>query len=97
MTIEPPFFGQAFKEALELFEQHRKEIRKPIRPTARSLLYKKFARWGETRATAAMLYSIENGWTGVFEERPNGNGYQPSTKASRTQDAFTQARMRTAH
>lgn len=87
MTIEAPFFGTAFKEALALYEQHRKEIRKKWTPTARSLMYKRWAGWGEARATAAILYSIENGWTGVFEERQNGNGYQPSSKASRTQAA----------
>lgn len=47
MTIDPPFFSDSFKEALSLFEQHRKEIRKKITPTARSLLYKKLAVWGE--------------------------------------------------
>jgi len=30
-------------------------------------------------------------------ESPNGNGYQPSSKASRTQDAFAKARLRTVH
>jgi hypothetical protein len=97
MTIEPPFWGQAFKDALELFEQHRKEIRKKLTPTARSLMYKRWAKWGEARATAAILYSIEQGWTGVFEEKQNGNGHHASTKASRTEDAFAQARARTAH
>lgn len=89
MTIEPPFFGTEFKEALALYEQHRKEIRKKWTPTARSLMYKRWAGWGEARATAAILYSIEHGWTGVFEPTPerNGNGYTPSSKASRSQAA----------
>jgi hypothetical protein len=97
MTIEPPFFGEQFKEALALFEQHRKEIRKKLTPTARSLLYKKFTAWGEARATAAMLYSIENGWTGVFEpkESGNGNGTYVMSKGERSQETVRRMIERT--
>lgn len=89
-SLPPPFCGEAFLEALADFEAQRKEKRKPITPTARKLLYFKLADWGEDRATAALKHSAECNYQGCFEppaSARNGNGYQPSSKASRSQDA----------
>jgi hypothetical protein len=99
--LPPPFCGKDFLEALAAFEGQRIEKRKPITPIARMLLFRKLANWGEERATAALLHSAECNYQGCFEPPPNrstnGNGYQPSSKASRTQDAFVRARMERAH
>lgn len=77
-SIEPssgvvPFVGGEFCLALKDFEQHRKEIKKPLRATGLRLLYGQLKAMGEVAATKAMQTSIANGWQGVFPER-NGNG-----------------------
>lgn len=69
-TEKPPFGGGEFLSTLENFERHRKEIRKPLKPTGRKALYVQLQRMGESVAVAAMQTSIANGWQGVFE--PNG-------------------------
>lgn len=76
-----PFVGAEFRTALSEYERHRKEKRSPLTPTAKKRLYKKLKDWGEAKATAALVNSVENGWTGVFE--PNGNGTQGATKVDR--------------
>jgi hypothetical protein len=97
--LPPPFCGEEFLEALADFEAQRKERRKPITDTARKLLFRKLAEWGEVRATAALNWSTECNYQGCFEPPPERaiSGYQPSSKASRTQDAFERARMERAH
>lgn len=83
---EPPFCSPDFCSALKDFEQHRKEKRIKVTPTARRLMFKKFATWGEERSTAALVYSTEKNYTGCFEET-NGNGssqprYEPASQRS---------------
>lgn len=73
----PPFSGSPFIAALNEFEQHRKEKRNKLTPTARRNLYKKLLDMGEDAATAALIYSTAQGWTGVFPERMN-NGTRPT-------------------
>lgn len=84
-ALETPFHGEGFLAALADYEQHRKEKRDPLKPTSRRLLYRKFELWGEEKSTAAMLESIQNGWTGVFIK--NGNGHGAPSKSERTQQA----------
>ena len=81
-----PFHGEEFLAALADYEQHRKEKRDPLKPTSRRLLYRKFELWGERDSTAAMLESIQNGWTGVFV-KGNNNGHLIPSKSDRTQQA----------
>lgn len=65
--MELPFTGQAFVEAWNDYLQHRIQKRAKLTPIAAQRCLKKLAGWGEARATAALEYSIEQGWTGVFE------------------------------
>lgn len=67
-SIEPsaPFSSEPFTLALVAFEAHRKEIRKPLKPTGRKALYSQLAKLSETEATSELWRSIERGWTGVF-------------------------------
>ncbi len=58
-----------FREAWELWHQHRKEINKKITPTAEKLQLKKLESWGERKAIFAIHTSIENGWQGLFEPK----------------------------
>lgn len=61
-----------FREAWLMFEQHRKEKRATLTPTAAKLQLKKMEEWGVERAVAAIHYSVEKGWTGIFEPDRNG-------------------------
>ncbi len=70
-----PYHGEAFIAALANYELHRKEIRKPLRDTGRQALLNQLALYGEQGATRALITSVANGWTGVFEPR-NGNGHR---------------------
>ena len=78
----------SFLEAWEKFQQHRREIRKPLTPTAAGSLLKKLAGWGADRAVAAIEHSVANGWTGIFEpsttgpSRPGHRNQPPTTEAS---------------
>lgn len=78
----PPYFGAEFTRALDDFEQHRIELKKPLRPTGRKALYDKLGVWEERKATVALVDATANGWTGVFEPKsqnsPNGNGHKTS-------------------
>jgi uncharacterized protein YdaU (DUF1376 family) len=58
------------------FERHRREKRAPLTPTARAGCIRKLDRWrAEGKDIAAILrYSIDNGYTGLFEPKPNGTG-----------------------
>ena len=74
-----------FREAWEEWKQHRIEMRKKMTPTGSRRLLVKLATWGEERAIAAIHYSLEQGWQGLFEPRDdqaNGNGSGPAKAAT---------------
>ena len=62
-----PFDSSEFRSAWELFEKHRREIRKPLTPTAAKLSLEMLARIGETRAVDCIRHTIEKGWQGLRE------------------------------
>lgn len=80
--VLPPYFGAEFIRALDSFECHRIEMKKPLKPTGRKALYDKLTVWGERKATEALVDATANGWTGVFEPKSqngsNGNGHKKS-------------------
>lgn len=70
----------AFHEAWQKWQQHRREIRKPIRPTSEKAMLGKLAKYGPSVAIAAVENSVANGWTGLFPERTPGQqeqGFRP--------------------
>lgn len=92
--LEPPYRSKEFLEALHDWEQHKKEIRDPLRPMGRKKLYKQLTAMGEQRAIVAIDYSITRGWRGVFEPNSGSNGRNGpsmSTKADRSVEAARQA------
>jgi len=71
-----PFDSADFKLFWENWEQHRKEKKAKLTPTARNQQLEKLKDMGEHRAIAALKHSLANGWTGIFEpERAKPNGY----------------------
>jgi len=59
----------AFVKAWQEFLQHRKELRKPMTPTAAKRLFAKLEPIGPERAAAATLTSIAYGYQGIFPEK----------------------------
>lgn len=55
-----------FNEAWKMFLDHRKEIKRPLKPTGIKLMLKKLAENEPDIAAAMLEQSIENGWQGIF-------------------------------
>jgi len=62
-----PFNSADFKLFWSNWEQHRKEKKAKLTPTARNQQLEKLKDMGEHRAIAALKHSLANGWTGIFE------------------------------
>lgn len=65
-ALELPFESEEFRENWLGFRQVRKEMRKPVTPTAAKMIFKKLKPFGEKIATKALEDSISNNWQGVF-------------------------------
>lgn len=77
-----PFASAEFQSAWSLFTQHRREIRKPLTPTASAMALEMLGRIGEPRAVRCIRHTIEKGWQGLRE--PDGAGtvaYTPTKQA----------------
>jgi hypothetical protein len=74
-----PIQSEAFREAWNLWCQHRSEIKKPLKPTSCDQQLKQLAEWGEARAIAAIRYTVAKGWQGIQEPdaKRNGKIYNP--------------------
>ena len=70
-SLKTPEFLKAWRD----WEQHRRETKKPLTPMAIKKQSDMLATIGPVRATAAINYSIANGYQGIFEPR-NGNNIQ---------------------
>ena len=76
----------AFRDAWQTWIDHRREIRKPLTPTAAKQCLAKCAEIGESRALAAIRHSAGNGWTGLFEPdaaaAKKALGYDPDPRGT---------------
>lgn len=77
-----------FRDAWAKFVQHRAESgsRNKLTPTAAECRMKECERLGPDRAARAIIYSIAQGWRGIYEEKPqqgtaSSNGFQSATAA----------------
>lgn len=76
-----PFDSSDFKLFWSNWEQHRKEKKAKLTPTARNQQLEKLKDMGEHRAIAALKHSLANGWTGIFEpEQAKTNGQHKGTQ-----------------
>jgi hypothetical protein len=64
---QPCFESQAFLKAWEDWQEHRREIKKPLTPKASDEQMKEFRAWGEARAITAIRHTIRKGWQGIRE------------------------------
>lgn len=67
----------AFSEWLE----HRKQLRKPLKPLAQDKLLKQWSGKGAERFVAAVDHSIANGWQGLFEPDNRDSRAQSTSQA----------------
>lgn len=86
IELDPPHRGTDFLTALRAFENSRKNMKKPITPEARKILYKKLSTWDERTATEALEDSVMNRWQGVFE--PKRNRYAESNRPNNSEGTF---------
>ena len=75
---------RSFKKALKDFTLHRKEKHQPITPKAGKMLANKLCKYSIQQATAALIQSIENGWTGVFPASESKKTMKGSNNSSGT-------------
>ena len=70
----------AFGVFWEEYIRYRAEKRNKLTPIGAQRLLNRLASWGEDRATAALDYSMGQGWIGVFEEN--------TSEGRRAKDAY---------
>jgi len=75
-----PFDSPDFVLFWSNWEQHRKEKKAKLTPTAIKQQLEKLKEMGEQRAIAALKHSLANGYTGIFEpdllSKPNGTQHK---------------------
>jgi hypothetical protein len=81
--IELPFSSDEFRKVWTEWEQHRREIKKPLTPTSTRHQLKDLVSTGEAEAIAAIHRSIGNGWTGIFPAASKNKPDHRQVKASR--------------
>jgi hypothetical protein len=64
---QPCFESPAFVKAWQDWQEHRREIKKPLTPKASESQMAEFKAWGESRAIAAIRHTIKMGWQGIRE------------------------------
>ncbi len=73
-----PFQSHDFVMFWGNWEQHRKEKKQKITPTARKQQLQKLEEMGEQRAIAALKHSIANGYLGIYEPASKADSKAPS-------------------
>jgi DNA-binding transcriptional MocR family regulator len=68
---EPPYASQKFQEAWTEWENHRKHKRQTLTPEAIKRQFSRLKAMGEARAIRAINHSLEQGYTGLVEPRPD--------------------------
>jgi hypothetical protein len=66
-SLPLPFDDPDFADAWNDWQQHRREKKKPLTPTSIKLQFKTLKEMGVDRAIKAIDFSIEKGYTGIFE------------------------------
>lgn len=81
--IELPFSSNEFREAWRDWEQHRREIKKPLTPTSTRKQLEDLSKMSEAESIAAMHRSIANGWQGIFAASSKTKPDHRQAKAAR--------------
>lgn len=78
--LPPDLDTPTFRGSWKAWQSHRREIKKPLRPTMISRQLKFLALLGHDRAVKCVEHTIEKGWIGLRE--PEANGQPQSVAAS---------------
>ena len=62
-----PFESEEFNECWGDWVKHRKEIKKPLTPTAIKQQHKQMVEWGEAWSMRVMRHTMTQGWQGLRE------------------------------
>lgn len=62
------------RQALDDWQEHRRQLRKPLNALAVGKLLKEWSKKGAGRFVAAVDHSIANGWQGIFEPKSAQQG-----------------------
>jgi len=81
--IQLPFSSDEFREAWSDWQQHRREIKKPLTSTSVRYQLKDLAALGEAGAIAKLTRSITSGWQGMFDATRKTKTDHRQLKASR--------------
>lgn len=76
-NIQTPEFIAAWSD----WKRYRSEIKHKLTPSTANALLRKFGEWGQSRAIAAINYTIEMGWQGIRE--PSGKKNIKQTQEDR--------------
>ena len=74
LILPPGLDTDAFREAWNLWCRHRREIKKPLKPTMAEQQLSQFVEWGESRSIAAIRHTVAKGWQGIQEPEHRRNG-----------------------
>ena len=74
VILPPELDTDAFREAWTLWCRHRREIKKPLKPTMAEQQLNEFVEWGEARSIAAIRHTVAKGWQGIQEPEHRRNG-----------------------
>ena len=82
IEIPPPLQTDRFLAAWREWVTHRREIKRPLTPTATTQQIRRLAEWGESRSVAAIEHTVGNGWVGLREPDVSRNGTPPPSSSS---------------
>jgi len=85
-TLPPSLQTEEFKAVWKSWEQHRKELRKPLKPTMAAAQLKHLEGMGQSRAIACIRHTITMGWQGLREAESDGRHTDQPIKRIRLSD-----------
>jgi hypothetical protein len=83
-----PFDSDAFKAAWLMFQDHRRELRKPMKITGAELILKDLGAMTESDAIAAIQRSVKFGYQGIFADKRTTTT-KPSKRAGEFHEDIT--------
>ena len=76
--------GNEFAEAWKSWTQHRKEIKKPLKPTSTKSQLKMLSEMREGDAVRMINYTVTNGWQGLRAENATASTSKPNPRNAGT-------------
>lgn len=81
--------SDSLAELFEEFKEHRRQLKSPMTEIAVTRMINKLKKQDEKTAEAMLIQSMENGWSGIFEVKPNNNTKDGKTRAEQAIENVT--------